>query len=420
MKKKILKSLILIWGLQFSASLLGFLINVILVKVLSFDEYNIFVGAFNLVNIFSSIICFGIGGFLLKILMTENKQSYRWFKDLIKVSVTSLLLAFIALTIYLGIMDFESKFIYFTILLSPLMIAQSLIPSVVAFYQYRQKTYSASSMTFLNQAVRIIVLILILLLISNSIIAVGYSFLISGILLLFLFLIVIITSIKNIKNEDTQLNYNSQTDEVNFLKTLSSITPYGLVGIFYVIYYQSGIFILNTMGYKNELGVYNIAFIIIALLYLIPSSVFRLLILPKLHLWSKHDTGKIRLTLKKGTRLMFIISLIIIIPLFFFLEAIIELLFGTNYNKSISIIYILLLTIPFRFMFTVSDSIMMTDSRIKIKLFVQFLTALINVTLNITFISLYGVVGVAYSSFITEVFVFATMYYYTLRSLPKE
>src|SRR3546814_17598760 len=65
--------------------------------------------------------------------------------------------------------------------------------------------------------------------------------------------------------------------------------PFGAAGIFHLIYFQSNIILLKYIRGDEAEGVYNVAFVIMSAVYLIPSVIYQKFPLPKIHLWSNPD-----------------------------------------------------------------------------------------------------------------------------------
>jgi O-antigen/teichoic acid export membrane protein len=72
--------------------------------------------------------------------------------------------------------------------------------------------------------------------------------------------------------------------------------PFALSGLMYIIYFQSDIILLNYLDSSSAAGIYNIAFTVMAAVYLFPNIFYQKFLLPKLHRWKAHDQEKLNST----------------------------------------------------------------------------------------------------------------------------
>src|SRR5690606_15922288 len=65
--------------------------------------------------------------------------------------------------------------------------------------------------------------------------------------------------------------------------------PFALSGMFYLVYYQSDVVLVGWLDGPEAAGVYNVAFAVMAAVFMLPSVVHQKYLLPKLHRWIEHD-----------------------------------------------------------------------------------------------------------------------------------
>lgn len=117
------------------------------------------------------------------------------------------------------------------------------------------------------------------------------------------------------------------------------------------------------------------------------------------------------LAYEKSFKYMFIIGLPIATGIYIFSDKIILLLYGKVYIESAIVLSILSGYLFLKFLNPVTGFTLMAINKQKSRLFSQGLSALLNIILNFILIPLYGFIGAAIATLITEIIFFIT---YTL------
>src|SRR3546814_20633552 len=86
-------------------------------------------------------------------------------------------------------------------------------------------------------------------------------------------------------------------------------------------------------------GVYNVAFVIMSAVYLIPSVIYQKFLLPKIHILANHDQETFVKAYEKGRLFMFLTGIAAMMFVGLLLPVIISILFVKKYAKSPRLLY---------------------------------------------------------------------------------
>src|SRR3546814_6954827 len=87
--------------------------------------------------------------------------------------------------------------------------------------------------------------------------------------------------------------------------------------------------------------VYNVAFVIMSAVYLIPSVIYQKFLLPKIHIWANHDQETFVKAYEKGRLFMFLTGIEAILFVELLSPVIISILFGKKYAEAHDLLSIL-------------------------------------------------------------------------------
>jgi O-antigen/teichoic acid export membrane protein len=186
------------------------------------------------------------------------------------------------------------------------------------------------------------------------------------------------------------------------IELIKSIWPFGLATFFYIIYYQSDIVFLKYMVGDHAAGYYNVAFSIMAAIYLFPGVIYQKYLLPKMHRWANQDEDKFFQVYSYGNKAMLILGVVGMFGIWSTGFWAIPLLFGSEYQDSILILNILALSTPLIFLAFNSGATLVTKDYMRIKVKYMGVTALINIILNVLLIPIYQEVGAAVATVLSN------------------
>jgi O-antigen/teichoic acid export membrane protein len=197
---------------------------------------------------------------------------------------------------------------------------------------------------------------------------------------------------RTIKNSEPALG--NEVDPT-LKQVLYKTTPFGLESSLFLIHYQSDLILLRYLVNEKAAGFYAVAAVVMAAAYLVPSVLYQKFFLPTIHRWSFNERARLRSFLKIGTPTMFLIGFFLMLITWFSSPYFIPLIFGENYFPAVSLVGILALSMPFRYLAIHLGSILSTRDFIWLNLKITAFTALLNILLNLALIPKYGAEGAA-------------------------
>lgn len=178
--------------------------------------------------------------------------------------------------------------------------------------------------------------------------------------------------------------------------------PFGLAGVFYLIYFQSDVILLKYISGDEAAGQYNVAFVIMAAVYLLPSVIYQKFLLPKIHRWANHDREQFYRIYRTGNLIMLLLGLLAMLMIWVLAPWGVPLFFSSSYMEAIIPLNILALAAPIRFVATSVGSTLATRQHMKKKVWYMAFTAILNIFLNILLIPEYGIVGAAIATVVSD------------------
>jgi O-antigen/teichoic acid export membrane protein len=417
-KKHAVKSISLLWlGSLFGAGC-AFLTQVLLARQLGPLDFGIFSTALVTTNLLAPLAGFGIAAYWLKVFGEEGWRAIRWLKGSFKFIILTTLVVLLLLISWALFGPNDSLATTLLLILTTYILGQVTIELVSSKFQLEEHYIGLALWQFSPHLSRLLLIALLIYIMNNMTTPQMVSYAYAGVSLLFL----IIGSIflfqmyqgnfslaghNNTKESTEKNNLNSP----RMLDIAAQSWPFGLAGIFYLIYYQSDIILLNYLSSPKSAGIYNVAFTVMAAVYLLPNVIYQKFILSKLHRWANHDYRQFYHTYKIGNIFMLILGILTMLFLWIIVPIIIPLLFGTAYQNSVMLLIILSFAVPIRFLASNAASILTARNFMKTKIKIMGFAALFNIFLNIIFIPKFDAIGAVVSTLITEVILFISFYF---------
>jgi O-antigen/teichoic acid export membrane protein len=158
---------------------------------------------------------------------------------------------------------------------------------------------------------------------------------------------------------------------------------------------------LHGLTYAGYMAICNT---ILTAIYIAPNTIFSTYLQKRYHTLRPDE----QFTPLKHAALSFTAGVLIAIPLYFFAQSIINLLFGTQYQEAANIFKVMCLAIPIRFLITSIGAAILSESVVKYKILAAGLGLIIQVFLFISLSSM-GSTGIGISVIVSEIIV-ATLY----------
>ena len=198
----------------------------------------------------------------------------------------------------------------------------------------------------------------------------------------------------------------------------------GITSIAYYLYSRADILILKYFDYLIEISYYEILNKIF-LIVLIPFTILGQVIAPNItRLYSKNNYKILKEKLIKHILFSLIIGTVISLVLFLGLPMIIKLFLRDYFtNEILTMLNLLLLILPLRLLATIiAQGHTLAKGNAHFSMWTMIPAGIFNILLDFYFISLFGFIGVIYSTLICYTFAivsFSTLYYLKLNRLIR-
>lgn len=410
---KHIKDLILLYASKIISSFSNFLAQIIAARILSEQNFGALSFLIVCINILASVSAFGSGEFLIRKFSIENAKAIRWMKAIKKYNLYSYYLI-IPIFIILSYFILGLNGIFFSLMLTPLILNQSLVMLTTAVFQIKNN-YSGLSVYLTVQNISYLISSISLLAFKNfEILIVVYGT---------LALILMINSFKIIQNfykEKLIIFGNAKFSDISVLEMLKELWPYGSQSLLYMLYFQGNILILSYFLGDRLTGIYSAIFTIINLILVAPTVLFQLYLLPKINKWIyEKDLSKLYFLKNVIATLFFILGLFLCISLNFVDKWILNIIYGDKFIEYSDLFCILSIILPLRFFSTALGTLLVDEKMIKIKVKV-FLCATIVMFITTTACSLnFGLNGSAVGIIFSELLI-AILFFRNSTKLLKE
>lgn len=171
------------------------------------------------------------------------------------------------------------------------------------------------------------------------------------------------------------------------------------------------IFMIENLRTSKEVGIYNTAFKVASIGFLVITSI-NVVIAPKIaELYNKKELELLHITIVNTTRLISLFTLPLVGIIIFFRKEIL-LFFGTEFVDGENTLVIITIGILFSAMSGTVDQILNMTNNQKILRNIILISFILNVILNYILIPKFGIEGAAFASLITNVFLNSICIYF--------
>lgn len=401
LNKIVLKNAFLVSAGGMLSSLLGFLSIIYIARNLSVSEFGYFSSALGISNLMLPMVAFGVPLYLLK-KNGENQDEIKYFLipslRFYLYSLLSVVFILIAWAFFGPNDDLSRKIL---IIFSFYVIGQSAAEILMIRYQLENNFFKFSIVQFLPALLRFFLLLLVIYF-SSEINPMQFSAvyaLVGAIVFLFTFFYYLKINFKENINRDGR-------EEISIFEILKGAFPFGLAGIFYLIYFQSGVIVLKYISGDEQAGIFSAAFVFMSAIYLIPSLIYSKVLLPRIHVAFNKSNANIFPMYKRGNIFMMFLGILSCIFIFSISDFLIKITYGDRYALAVDVLRVLCFAIPFRFLSTSIGAFLNLGDLILPKIKVMGAVAILNFLANIFLIKLYGAIGCALSVLLCDIALF--------------
>ncbi|TVU87610.1 oligosaccharide flippase family protein [Vreelandella titanicae] len=420
LKSEAIKAVSSLWLATLVGAGLAFFTQAILARLLLPEAYGVFSSSLSLVMLFVPLAGFGVAQFWLKTFGQEGWAARRWLKGSLNFIVYSTGLVFCGLITWALLGPHDLLTSYVLSLLAFHVLAQVILELVSSRLQLEEKYQALAIWQLFPHLFRFLLVAILGLFLSYDLDVVLGSLMYSLVALVMMpigyyMLKPMFTNDFGLVGHDR--NIKGGNDIQKSWKAVFALSwPFGLAAFAHLIYYQSDIVLLKYLDSDTSAGIYNIAFLVISAVYLLPGVIYQKYFLPKIHRWSIQEPARVKSVFEQGNIAMLLLGLLFMLGIWIAADWGITLLFGKSYTEAAYVLKALSFSVPFMFVAFSAGAVLVTQNHIKLKVKIMLLVALLNVVLNLILIPKYGMIGAASATILSNALL-ATLYFFTAKRL---
>jgi len=395
-----------------------FLTQIMIARQLSIFEFGIFSSSLVTITLLVPLAGFGVAGFWLRLFAKEGWHGMHWLPSSFYLILFSSTIVFVLLLIW----SFYGPHGPLTASILPIMglyiYGQVISELVISKLQLEERYRTLMFWQFVPPMSRFIIILILLYAISLSINLkdIAYVYALTSLFVLIFGL----SSLSNMLNRNFLLKGHNGFKQVlsgvpsvkpNITQVAIKAWPYSMLGILYLVYFQSDIIMLKYLVGAEAAGIYNSSVLLLMMIYLLPGSIYQKYLLPKFHYWVNQDTKQVDRIYNIGNIVMLLLGTLFMLFLWNTAHLIIPALFGSKFHVAIQLTKILSLVIPIHFL-VISTGTFLVTIRPQKKVLCMSLVAMLNVFLNFVLIPKFEFYGAAMATIISE-FVLVVLYLYS-------
>lgn len=379
----------------------GFFITIYTIRYLSVDSWGVLSTALALTGILVVFMDLGLGTLTTREVARDKSLTRKYVANtaVMKLILTISTFLLTLLLVYLFNYPEQTKLVVYIITVSFIFNAFSGV--FYSIFQSYEKMEFQSVATILNSAVMLIGTFLVIFVFKLDVIALAMVYLIAnGINLAYIFTVYVW------KFELPKIEI-----DLDFWKpTLKKAWPLSITAIFGILVFQVDSVMLSIMQTAAAVGFYNAAYRLLGAIIFIPVA-YTTSIFPLFSTLYVSSQKPLKSAYIKSFKYLTILSLPIAVGTTLLADQIILLLFKSSYTPSILALQIVVWVIPFTFVNYILGSLLTAMNRQNVVLKITMACLVLNVGMNLVFISYFSFLGAAFVTVVTDAFAVVISFY---------
>lgn len=372
-----------------------FFLFIYLARALGAEQFGIFSFSLAFGFVFIILVDFGFSHLLIREISRDRKKASKFLSHTVIAKLLFSLLTLGVAYLFLEVMNYDAtvRIIALTMLSFSILQTFTELHSSV-FKAFEQMQYEA--MIKVGRMMVLVSSVVYVMSEGNTLATVSLMFVLTEILAL-------LTSMSLVYSQFVKLQWSFNASYLKRLIKKSSL--FCLSFAFGILYLYIDSIMLSKMKGVVEVGLYSAATNLVIALMFIPlvyaQSVYP--VMSRLHLTAKKT---LRFMFSRSIKYMIMLAFPFSIGIFLLSKEIISLLYGPEYASSATVLTILCWFLFFKFLNPIIGYTLMSINKQKTRLFSQGLAAGVNIILNFLLIPLFGIIGAASATLITEILFF--------------
>ncbi|MBF0424576.1 MAG: flippase [Magnetococcales bacterium] len=389
--RKIAKNLLYILSAQFMAQLLNFVYMLVIARVLRPEGFGVLSFGLVFTGIFGGIVNIGLRKVHVRDLAREPEAVSDYTGKIIALKVLIAIPVAVVMVVVVNLMGYPPLTRQVVYILTVAFLLEAIITNYYAVFQSQQNMRFESFATIFRGVVLVV----------TAFLAERQGL---GVIFLAWVYLLINTSILAYCTVAFGKEYPAlalRMDRAFIREKIREATPFGLVGIFEIIYHWIGTVMLSLSHGDAVVGWYNAAYRVFLVTLFIP-SVVSVVVFPVMAQMFKTDPKHLRTVYFKYYKYLLTIGCIIAVEMAIFSDEVVQILYGTAYAPSAVALRILMVCCVLmsingafvRLLESTNEQLLLTK--------ICGAAATTNVLLNLLLIPHYGLVGASFATVASE------------------
>jgi len=400
------RPLLMLFGGTFGSALFSMGAQLILARTLDVAQFGLIAAILAAVNLLSPVAGFGLNWFWIQAFGKEGYRAYRWMPASARLLMFSNAISILALAAYVIVASktSPSTSVLIAALAIFVLLGQCAVEIASAKFQLQERFAWLALWQALPQFGRLLVALALAGTAAASVETVLYGYGLVGVMLLAFG----VGSLVQLLRGTVDLAGHRRADEERAAVSPGVITtaklafPFAFITVFYLIYFQSSIVLLNAMIGPRDTALFSAALLIMSAIYLVPNIVFTKFLMGRICRWAEHDVKSFDAILHVGVVGMAVSGMGLMALVMVGAPALVPLMFGAKYAASIEVLVWLAPTIPFRFVQSAYSAMLVSDANVRRRVSYAGVSALVSLSLNLLLLPTLGLRGAVLASIASE------------------
>ncbi|MCM3399453.1 flippase [Oceanobacillus profundus] len=381
---------------QYMTRIMGPFISIILVRYLGTEDYGLYASAIAVTAFLTFLPDFGLQQSALKISVDTNVKLNNLIKSTLYTSMLYTLITLIFLMSWLNIFQYEFTIKLIAYILGISFFRVAILKVMTTLLQIKRDYTRIAIWNLIISSIQWVITLICIFLEADLFTLVFWPQFTS-------LIITIIMLIIEGKKINLFSNINPFTEKEKYKALIQSSLEFGTANSMHMMYHRSDAMILSASRNPTEVGFYNVAFKVAELIYFFAGVLFNQVLYPVFFKWSKHDRDKYFRFYRLLNKMMILFGFFAAALVLLFSDELIYIIFGNEEVFASTLLSIMMIAVPFRFLVVSIGAILTTDNLVRKRIKIQSKIAIINVGLNALFVPIYGAIAAAILMVITDV-----------------
>lgn len=391
-------------------SIFAFLLNIIVARLLSKDDYGIINYVASWISFFNAFAVLGITSVINKYYTEDEKESNEYMCTSILMRIISSIISSILICILIFYIDYNDKKILLVTFIQSFTFISSVGDIYIQWFRYKREANKVAILRLVALFISAIVKLLALIVLKNL-----YLYVIGIVLETLSFSLLLFIEYKR------NYNFKMKVSQEKAKRLIKSSYPFIIASIMTTIYAYTDKIMLQKMMGNEEVAIYSVSVTIAGIIATIASALIEGYRVEIFDLKNK-DEILYKRRLRQIYCILFWMCIIYGLFIVFFGKYLLQILYGQKYLSALPSLSVIVWYTAFSYFGSVNNIYMVAEEKEKWVQVNTLIGSICNIVLNLILIPKLGIIGAAVASLITQFVANFIMLYIIkdLRPLTKE